>query len=96
MTKLNIEVFTSPTCPHCPAAVYATERLLAENPELAEKISWKEISTRSPEGSRKAKTYGIHSVPTIILTNSKGQKAGFVGAPMRATYLNIVKEMLKA
>jgi predicted DsbA family dithiol-disulfide isomerase len=95
MVELEIEVFTSPTCPHCPAAVRATEDLLKENPELAEKISWKHLSTASAEGSRKATAYGIRSVPTIILTNSKGQKGGFVGAPGQKTYLNIVNEMLK-
>jgi protein-disulfide isomerase len=95
MAELAIEVFTSPTCPHCPGAVIATEELLKNNPELAEKIKWAELSTASVEGSRKAREYGIRSVPTIILTNKKGEKGGYVGAPTQKTYLKIVEEMLK-
>jgi thioredoxin 1 len=95
MTELKIEVFTSPTCPHCPGAVEATKRLLSENPELDGKVKWEELSTRTPEGSRKAAAYGVRGVPTIVTTNSKGEKGAFVGAPTQKAYLNMIKEMMK-
>ncbi|MBN2518254.1 MAG: thioredoxin family protein [Candidatus Altiarchaeota archaeon] len=97
MAELNIEVFTSPTCPHCPAAVRATEELLAEHPELEGRIKWKEMSTATQEGHRKAVAYGIMAVPTIVLTNTKtGQKGGIRGAPTKAGYLKAISEMLAA
>lgn len=95
MAELKIEVFTSPTCPHCPAAVVATKNLLSENPDLAEKIKFVELSTRDSEGSKKARAYGIRSVPTIVVTNSKGEKGAYVGAPTKNEYLRMVGEMLK-
>jgi len=68
---------------------------MKDNPELAARIKWAEVSTATDFGSKKAAAYGIRSVPTIILTNKKGEKGGFVGAPTKKTYLNIVNEMLK-
>ena len=95
MATIKIEVFTSPTCPHCPAAVKATETLVEENPELAEKIKWKEMSTASNEGSKKARAYGIRGVPTIVATNSEGQKTAYVGAPKQSTYKKFIEEATK-
>ena len=93
-TKLTIEVFTSPTCPHCPAAVRATKTLLDENPELTGQLVWKEMSTMTPEGNSKAREYGIRSVPTIVITTSKGEKIGYVGSPSQKTYLEMVKQAM--
>ena len=95
MTQLKIEVFTSPTCPHCPAAVRVTEEIMEENPELAKIIKWKEMSTATAEGYKKATAYGIRGVPTIVLTNSRGEKGGIVGAPRKERYLKIIQQMLK-
>jgi len=95
MAELKIEVFTSMTCPFCPGAVRATKKLLADNPELESKVTWEELSTRSPEGSRKASAYGIRSVPTIVVTNKRGERGAHVGEPSQGTYLKMINEMLK-
>jgi len=95
MAELKIEVFTSFTCPHCPSAIKATETLLEENPELVDKIEWEEVSTRTAEGARRAQDYGIQSVPTVIVTNSKGERGGYLGPPPRKDYLRMVTELLK-
>jgi small redox-active disulfide protein 1 len=95
MAEIKIEVFTSPTCPHCPAAVKATEMLVEQNPDLAEKIKWKEMSTASEEGSKKARSYGIRGVPTIVVTNEKGEKTAYVGAPKQDTYKKLIEEATK-
>lgn len=95
MAELTIEVFTSSTCPHCPAAVFATEKLLEEHPELADKVAWKELNTQTPEGTSKARAYGVRGVPTIVITNSRGERGAFVGAPTSKTYLNMIKEMMR-
>ena len=94
MSDLKIEVFTSPTCPNCPAAVRATKELLAANKELGGRVLWKELSTATPQGRRKAAKYGIRSVPTIIMSNSRGGKGGIVGTPTQEKYLEVVREMM--
>lgn len=68
-----IEVFTSPTCPHCPRAVEMAKTLAAQMPG----IDVMEMSTATPEGSSKAAYYGVRAVPTIFIN---GMMA-FVGAP---------------
>lgn len=94
MAELKIEVFTSPTCPHCPPAVRTAKELLEENPELKERVEWVEVSTATTDGQRKAMSYGIRGVPTIIFTNSKGEKGGVVGTPTKKKYLEIIKQMM--
>ncbi|HHQ45120.1 MAG TPA: hypothetical protein ENN13_03180 [Candidatus Altiarchaeales archaeon] len=94
MSELKIEVFTSPTCPHCPGAVRATKKLLEDHPELTDCVKWREMNTGTPEGRRNAQKYEIRTVPTIILTNSSNEKGGINGTPTQEKYLNIVYEML--
>ncbi|NCN69001.1 MAG: hypothetical protein COV98_05555 [Candidatus Altarchaeum sp. CG12_big_fil_rev_8_21_14_0_65_33_22] len=91
MATLLIEVFTSPTCPHCPAAVKATKELFEKYNELKSDVTWKEVSTGTPSGSSKARSYGISSVPTIIMTNLKtNERFGIVGVPGDKKYLNMI------
>ena len=91
MSDLKIEVFTSPTCPHCPAAVRVTREVLNENPRLKRRIEWREMNTAKPNARRKARSYGIRGVPTIILTNtSTGETAGITGAPGKERYLKVM------
>ena len=91
MSDLKIEVFTSPTCPHCPAAVRVTMEVLNENPELKRKIEWMEMNTVKPNARRKARSYGIRGVPPIILTNTKtGETAGITGAQGKRRYLDVI------
>jgi thioredoxin 1 len=92
--KLEIEIFTSPTCPHCPAAVRATKELMEKHPELKDSVVWKEMSTVTPQGAEKARAYGIRGVPTIVITNEKGEKAGLVGAPDVKRYYDVIQKIL--
>lgn len=94
MAELKIEVFTSPTCPHCPAAVRATKELLDTYPDLAERVKWSEVSTATGRGRKRAQSYEIRSVPTIILTNEAGEKGGITGAPGPEKYAKIAYKML--
>ncbi len=95
MTDLEIEVFTSPTCPHCPAAIKVTKEILDKNPELKARVEWREMNTAKSHAKRRARNYGIRSVPTIILTNTKtGEKSGVTGAPSSRKYLKIIYDVL--
>ncbi|MFH1722472.1 MAG: thioredoxin family protein [Candidatus Altiarchaeota archaeon] len=94
MAELKIEVFTNPRCPHCPSAVKATKELLRENKKLKERVKWSELSTATSKGRKKATTYGIRSVPTIVLTDKNGEKGAIAGAPSQRKYLETVYKML--
>ncbi|CEG13646.1 hypothetical protein MSIBF_A4390004 [groundwater metagenome] len=95
MATVLIEVFTSPTCTHCPAAVKATKELFRKHEELKKDVTWKEMSTGTPAGYNKARTYGISSVPTIILTNLKtNERFGVGGAPNDKKYIDMIYNAL--
>ncbi len=95
MATVLIEVFTSPTCPHCPAAVKATKGLFEKYNELKKDVVWKEVNTGTHAGSSKARTYGISSVPTIIMTNLKThERFGVGGAPNDKKYLDMIYKAL--
>ena len=56
-----IEVFTSPTCPHCPGALEMAKQLAMQMPG----IQVVELSTATPQGYAKAAFYDVQAVPTI-------------------------------
>ena len=68
-----IEVFTSPTCPHCPKALAMARQLTMQMPG----IQVVELSTATPQGFAKAALYNVQAVPTIFING----KRAFVGAP---------------
>jgi thioredoxin 1 len=68
-----IEVFTSPTCPHCPRALLMAKEVAASMPG----IQVVEQSTATPQGFAKAAFYGVQAVPTVFING----KRAFVGAP---------------
>lgn len=60
---VNVELFVSATCPHCPAAKLAVERALKN----FEDISLKKYRIRTPEGKAKAAGYGLLGVPALFV-----------------------------
>jgi thioredoxin 1 len=71
--QVVIEVFTSPTCPHCPQALSMAKELAGQMPGL----QVVEVSTATPQGFAKAALYGVKAVPTVFIN----RKRAFVGAP---------------
>lgn len=72
--KHKIEVFTSPTCPHCPGAVKVVEEAKAK---LGDEIEVQILSIADPANRDLAIDYGVHAVPAIAINNS----LAFIGAP---------------
>ena len=70
-----IEVFTSPTCPHCPMALEMAQVLASRVPDIDIRVE--EISTAEPQGFAKAAMYNVQAVPMVFVN---GKKA-FTGAP---------------
>ena len=53
MEKSRIEIFTSPTCPHCPGALELAREVERER----EDVEVVELSTLSEEGRKKAQEF---------------------------------------
>jgi small redox-active disulfide protein 1 len=70
---VKIEVFTSPMCPHCPAAKRVVEEVVSE----MEGVEVEHVDVmKEPE---RAANYGIMAVPTIVIDG----EVAFVGAPTK-------------
>lgn len=80
MEKSKVEVFTSPTCPHCPSAKNLAKQVEKER----EDIEVKELSTATDEGMKKAQHYGIMSVPTLLINGpAYSEPIGMRGTPSK-------------
>ena len=78
METVKIEIFTSPTCPHCPNAKKAVMKF-AEGKDFIKVV---ETSTATNDGQRRARTYDVRSVPTLFITSQNyPDKIGYVGVP---------------
>lgn len=76
--KSQVEVFTSPTCPHCPSA-YELVKQISSKREDIEVIP---RSTVTEDGIQRARELQIMSVPTIIIKGPASEEIfGFKGTP---------------
>jgi len=89
--KATVMLFTSPTCQHCPAA----KRIISEFVKERDDFEYQELSTASKEGSRKAKKYGVMSVPTFLITGPAASDIiGLRGVQSKNTLNRKIDEVL--
>ncbi len=87
----TIEVFTSPTCPHCPSAVKLAKELAKEMDDV--KVI--ESSTATSQGQKRAQKYSIMTVPTVLVSGpSHPQKIGLQGTPPKSSLIKAVEVSL--
>lgn len=88
----TIELFTSPTCPYCPAAKAVVEQVVGEANLGENTIDLLQFDTWSDEGASKAREYGIMAVPSIFVSG-KGipQKVLLEGAPSKQDLLEAIE-----
>lgn len=88
MEKSIIEIFTSPTCPHCPGALELAREVEQERKD----VEVVELSTTTQEGIKKAQEFNVMTVPTIFV---KGQEhneiLGFRGTPSKERLIKAVE-----
>ena len=78
--KAKIEVFTSPTCPHCPNAKRIAEEIANDRDD----VKVVETSTYSKKGQKRAKSLQVRSVPTLFITGPEYEgRIGYVGTPSK-------------
>ncbi len=63
MVEVLIELFTSPTCPHCVRARQVVERVVEKLPGVV--VIEREVT--APENAELARQYGITAVPTMVI-----------------------------
>ena len=84
---VKVEVFTSDSCPHCPAAVNVAnnaKEIIGADVDVI-------ICNIGLEGNRqKAIDYGIMAVPTIVIND----EVAFGGAPSLDELVNKVKSLI--
>ncbi len=77
--KAKIEIFTSPTCPHCHSAVSLAREIAKER----EDVKVIEMSTITPDGRKRAQQLGIMAVPTIFVRGPAYQPIGIRETPSK-------------
>jgi len=85
--KCKIEVFTSPTCPHCHGAVKLAKEIEKERDD----VRAVETSTITGYGRRRSKNLGIMALPTTIVKGPGYQgNIGFKGLPSKKGLLKAI------
>ena len=85
---IKVEVFSTSTCPHCPAAIDAAEKAKAQ---LGDSIDVESIKIdESEENRQRAMNYQIMAVPTVVIDG----EVTFVGAPSEQELISALESKL--
>lgn len=84
---VKVEVFTSDSCPHCPAAVNVANEA---KEVLGADVDIIICNINSQENIQKAQALGIMAVPTIAIND----EVAFLGAPTLDELVNKVKSLI--
>lgn len=87
---IKVEVFSTSTCPHCPAAVDAAEKAKDRLGDAIDVESVKIDDPNSPENRQRAIDYQIMAVPTIVINGD----VAFVGAPSEEELIGKLESLL--
>ena len=78
MARVEVLLFTSSTCPHCPAAEKVAERVC---PGI-EGVKYRKIRIKTQEGKELSAVYNIRGTPTFIIRDESHSKIErIVGVP---------------
>ena len=87
---IKVEVFSTSTCPHCPAAIDAAEKAKDKLGDKIEVESVKIDDSTHPEYRQRAMDYQIMAVPTVVIDG----EVVFVGAPSENELIAHLESML--
>ncbi|VVC71704.1 putative Thioredoxin [uncultured archaeon] len=91
---VTLEVFSTKTCPHCPAAIKLAGDVVLEFAKLGKQVDLKIVDLRTPEGKERAAMYGgITATPTLFAFSdeSKTDRVRMVGVPPRDALVKGIK-----
>ncbi len=81
--NIHIQVFVTPTCPHCPTAVIYAHKIAERNDKVVGEMI---EATTFPDLSQK---YGVRGVPKIIINETHE----FVGAQPLDVFLDTIEKI---
>ena len=87
---IKVEVFSTSTCPHCPAAIAAAENAKGKLGDAIEVESVKIDDPNNPDNRQRAMDYRIMAVPTIVIDG----EVTFVGAPSEDELIDALESKL--
>ena len=87
---IKVEVFSTNSCPHCPAAIDAAQKAKDKLGDAIEVESVKIDDPANPENRQRAIDYQIMAVPTIVIDG----EVSFVGAPSDEELINQLESLL--
>ena len=87
---IKVEVFSTSTCPHCPAAIAAAEKAKDKLGNAIDVEAIKIDDPSHPEYRQRAIDYQIMAVPTIVVNGD----VTFVGAPTEDELIAHLESML--
>ena len=87
---IKVEVFSTSTCPHCPAAIAATEKAKDKLGDAIDVESVKIDDPNNPDNRQRAMDYQIMAVPTVVIDG----EVTFVGAPSEEDLINALESKL--
>jgi small redox-active disulfide protein 1 len=87
---IKVEVFSTSTCPHCPAAIDAAQKAKDKLGDAIDVESVKIDDPSNPENRQRAIDYQIMAVPTIVIDGD----VSFVGAPTDVELIEKLESML--
>ena len=85
--KSQVYLFTSPTCPHCPAAKDFIEKFSEERDDFDYEV----LSSFDNYGRAMAQEFEVRAVPTFIIKGPKYDKnIGIVGSPTKEKFHELI------
>ena len=87
---IKVEVFSTSTCPHCPAAIDAAQKAKDKLGDAIDVEAIKIDDSSNPENRQRAIDYQIMAVPTIVVNGD----VTFVGAPTEDELIAHLESML--
>ena len=90
---MELLVFVSSTCAHCPKAEQVVRIVCPEYSEYG--LTYEKVRTRSQRGSELSEKYMVMSVPTLIFLNDKGIEINrIIGVPSEIWLRNKIEILL--
>ena len=87
---IKVEVFSTSTCPHCPAAIDAAEKAKDKLGDAIDVESVKIDDPKNPDNRQRAMDYRIMAVPTVVIDG----EVTFVGAPSEEELISVLESKL--
>ena len=87
---VKVEVFSTSTCPHCPAAIDAAQKAKDKLGDSIEVESIKIDDPENPDNRQRAIDYQIMAVPTVVIDG----EVSFVGAPTESELFEKLESLL--